>query len=115
MFIRSLWDKVTLDILVIYVVSTEISAVWSKIQGMANDFIILLPNIVFALIVFAIFFFIARTLKQLVRRLTRDRRQAHNLGLVLGRLAQGATILMGLFIALGSRSGLHFEIFSRTF
>ena len=67
---------------------------------MANDFIILLPNIVLALIVFAIFFFIARTLKQLVRRLTRDRRQAHNLGLVLGRLAQGATILMGLFIAL---------------
>lgn len=67
---------------------------------MANDFIILLPNIVLALIVFAIFFFIARTLKGLVKRLTRDRRQAHNLGLVLGRLAQGATILMGLFIAL---------------
>jgi Mechanosensitive ion channel/Conserved TM helix len=86
--------------LVIYVVSTEISAVCNKIQGMANDFIILLPNIVLALIVFAIFFFIARTLKGLVKRLTRDRRQAHNLGLVLGRLAQGATILMGLFIAL---------------
>ncbi len=67
---------------------------------MANDFIILLPNIVLALIVFSIFFFIARTLKRLVRRLTRDRRQAHNLGLVLGRLAQGAMILVGLFIAL---------------
>ena len=67
---------------------------------MANDFIILLPNIVLATIVFAIFFFIARTLKRLVRRLTRDRRQAHNLGLVLGRLAQGAMILIGLFIAL---------------
>jgi small conductance mechanosensitive channel len=81
-------------------VSTEISAVWNKIQGMANDFIILLPNIVLATIVFAIFLFIARTLKRLVRRLTRDRRQAHNLGLVLGRLAQGAVILIGLFIAL---------------
>lgn len=67
---------------------------------MANDFIILLPNIVLATIVFAIFFFIARTLKQLVKRLTRNRRQAHNLGLVLGRLAQGAVILVGLFIAL---------------
>ncbi|PSB42203.1 mechanosensitive ion channel protein MscS [Chamaesiphon polymorphus CCALA 037] len=80
--------------------STEISAVWNKIQDMANDFIILLPNIVLAIIVFSIFFFIARTLKRLVRRLTRDRRQAHNLGLVLGRLAQGAMILVGLFIAL---------------
>jgi small conductance mechanosensitive channel len=80
--------------------STEISAVWNKIQGMANDFIILLPNLVLAIIVFAIFFFIARTLKRIVRKLTRDRRQAHNLGLVLGRLAQGAMILVGLFIAL---------------
>ncbi|WP_373547481.1 mechanosensitive ion channel family protein, partial [Chamaesiphon sp.] len=80
--------------------STEISTVWNKIQGMASDFIILLPNIVLALIVFAIFFFIARTLKRLVKRLTRDRRQAHNLGLVLGRLTQGVVILIGLFIAL---------------
>ena len=59
--------------LVIYVVSTEISAVWSEIQGMERDFIILLTNIGLALIVFAIFFFIARTLKRLVRQLTRDR------------------------------------------
>ncbi|XZN93841.1 MAG: mechanosensitive ion channel family protein [Microcoleus sp.] len=37
---------------------------------MANDFLILLPNIVLALIVFAIFFFIGKTLKRVVRRLT---------------------------------------------
>lgn len=67
---------------------------------MASDFIILLPNLVLALIVFAIFFFTARTLKRVVRQLTRSHRQARNLGLVLGRLAQGATILAGLFIAL---------------
>ncbi len=67
---------------------------------MGNDFIILLPNLVLALIVFAIFFFIARTLKRVVKQLTRDRRQARNLGMVLGRLAQGTTILVGLFIAL---------------
>ncbi|MBW4468090.1 MAG: mechanosensitive ion channel family protein [Pegethrix bostrychoides GSE-TBD4-15B] len=80
--------------------NTEISTVWDKIQMMANDFIILLPNIVLALIVFAVFFFTARTIKRVVRRLTRSRRQARNLGMVLGRLAQGATVLAGLFIAL---------------
>ncbi len=69
-------------------------------QTMVNEFLILLPNLVLALIVFAIFFFIARTMKRTVRKLTRDRRQARNLGLVLGRLAQGATILAGLFISL---------------
>ncbi|MBD3885333.1 mechanosensitive ion channel family protein [Phormidium tenue FACHB-886] len=80
--------------------NAELSTVWDKIQAMANGFFALLPNIVLALIVFAIFFFIARVIKQTVRKLTRNRRQARNLGLVLGRLAQGITILAGLFISL---------------
>ncbi|BAZ20651.1 MscS mechanosensitive ion channel [Kalymmatonema gypsitolerans NIES-4073] len=80
--------------------NTEISAAWNKVQNMINGFMVLLPNIVLALIVFAFFFFIAGRIKGLVKRLTRKHRQARNLGLVLGRLAQGVTILIGLFIAL---------------
>ncbi|WP_449419731.1 mechanosensitive ion channel family protein [Phormidium nigroviride] len=80
--------------------SEEISTLLDKMQAMLNDFIILLPNMVLALIVFAIFFFVARAIKKVVRNLTRNRRQARNLGMVLGRLAQGTTILAGLFIAL---------------
>lgn len=80
--------------------NAELSTVWDKIQAMANGLFALLPNIVLAFIVFAIFFFIARVIKRTVRKLTRDRRQARNLGLVLGRLAQGITILAGLFISL---------------
>jgi small-conductance mechanosensitive channel len=80
--------------------NAEISAVWDKIQGMINGFIVLLPNIVLALIVFAIFFFVARGIKKLVKRVTRNRRHARNLGLVLGRLAQGTTLLVGLFVSL---------------
>jgi small-conductance mechanosensitive channel len=67
---------------------------------MTNSLIVLLPNLVLALIVFAIFWFGARGLKSLVRRLTRRHRQARNLGLVLGRLSQGVVILIGLFVAL---------------
>ncbi|MCY7283706.1 MAG: mechanosensitive ion channel family protein [Cyanobacteria bacterium CAN_BIN43] len=80
--------------------NAEISTLIEKMQAMLNGFIVLLPNLVLALIVFALFFFVARSIKRVVRNLTRDRRQARNLGLVLGRLAQGATILVGLFIAL---------------
>jgi small conductance mechanosensitive channel len=80
--------------------SAEISIIWEKMQKMINDFIVLLPNLVLALIVFAIFFFAARSIKQVVKNLTRNHRQARNLGLVLGRLAQGITVLLGLFIAL---------------
>ncbi len=80
--------------------NAEISALLDKMQRMANDFLILLPNIVLGLIVFTIFIIIGRSIKRLVKRLTRDRRKARNLGMVLGRLAQGATVLVGLFIAL---------------
>ncbi|MEG4288108.1 mechanosensitive ion channel family protein [Microcoleus sp. C2C3] len=78
----------------------EISLVWKKMQSMIDGFTIMLPNIVLALIVFAIFFFLAREIKRVVRRVTRHHRQARNLGLVLGRLAQGIIVLVGLFVAL---------------
>ncbi|RUR83526.1 mechanosensitive ion channel family protein [Chlorogloeopsis fritschii PCC 9212] len=80
--------------------NADISNAWQKVQAMVNGFFALLPNIVLALIVFVIFFFVARTIKQVVKRLTSNRRHARNLGMVLGRLAQGATILLGLFISL---------------
>jgi small conductance mechanosensitive channel len=78
----------------------DIGAFVGKMQVMLNGFIALLPNLILAIIVFAIFFFVARTIKKVVRNLTREHRQARNLGMVLGRLAQGLTILVGLFIAL---------------
>lgn len=78
----------------------QISAAWEKVQGMINGFIALLPNVVLALIVFAIFFVVAGTIRQLVRQLTRNRRHARNLGLILGRLAQWVILLIGLFISL---------------
>ncbi len=79
---------------------TSITAAWNKIQGMIDGLIVLLPNTILAIIVFIVFFFAARWLKMLVKRLTRRHRQARNLGMVLGRLAQGAVILVGLFVAL---------------
>jgi len=80
--------------------NVQISAAWEKVQGMVNGFITLIPNIVLALIVFALFFLAAAAVRRLVRRLTRDRRHARNLGLILGRLAQWTILLIGLFIAL---------------
>jgi small-conductance mechanosensitive channel len=78
----------------------SIAAAWAKIGGLINGFIVLLPNIVLAAIAFIAFFFAARWLKMLVKRLTRRHRQARNLGMVLGRLAQGIVILIGLFVSL---------------
>lgn len=73
---------------------------WLKIQEMINQAIVLLPNLLLAFLVFGFFYLVAGNLKRLVKRLTRRHRQARNLGLVLGRLAQGTTILIGLFVSL---------------
>lgn len=78
----------------------SVSTAWGKMQAMLDGLIVMLPNMVLAVIVFAIFFFTARGIKSLVRRVTRRHRQARNLGLVLGRLSQGTILLVGLFVAL---------------
>lgn len=79
---------------------TSVTSAWGKIQAMVDGFVALLPNLGLAVIVFALFFFVARAVKILVKRLTRRHRQARNLGMVLGRLSQGVIILIGLFVAL---------------
>jgi small conductance mechanosensitive channel len=81
-------------------IMVELTGIWNQLQGMVKGFLALLPSIILAIIVFAIFFYVARITKQIVRRATENRRRARNLGLVLGRLAQGAIILVGLFVAL---------------
>lgn len=81
-------------------IQSAITAAWNKIGGLIESLIVMLPNIALAIVVFIVFFFAARWLKIFVKRLTRRHRQARNLGMVLGRLAQGAVILIGLFVAL---------------
>ncbi|NJN07417.1 MAG: mechanosensitive ion channel family protein [Richelia sp. RM2_1_2] len=78
----------------------EITSAWDRIQLLIDNSIARLPSIILAIIVFIIFFFIARTVKQIIKRVTRHRRNARSLGMVLGRLAQGTIILVGLFVAL---------------
>ena len=80
--------------------TSGVSTAWAKIHGMLNGAIAMLPNLVVAVIVFVIFYLVAREIKQVVKRLTARYQHARSLGLVLGRLAQGAVILVGLFIAL---------------
>lgn len=80
--------------------NVEISAAWQKVQGMINGLIALIPNMVLAIVVFAIFFIVAGMIRRLVRRLTLKRRHARNLGLILGRLTQWIILLVGLFVSL---------------
>ncbi len=80
--------------------NAEVASAWGRVQAIIDGFIASLPSIILSIIVFTVFYFVAKGIRKLVRRLTRHHRHARNLGLVLGRLAQGTIILVGLFISL---------------
>ncbi len=78
----------------------DTSQALKTLQAMGNSFFRLLPHLVLALIVFLLFYFAAKGVRALVRRLNDRYRRHRNVGLVMGRLAQGIIILVGLLWAL---------------
>ena len=78
----------------------DFSRAWKTIIDIANGIIAGLPNFVLALILFGIFYVIARRVRQLVMYMTEKRKRARNLGVILGKLAQGSVIAIGLLVTL---------------
>lgn len=78
---------------------TPIQTSWQQLMSMVKGTIELLPNILVAIVVFIIFWIIAKFSRRVIKNFTK-RKQSRNLGLVLARLSQGLIILVGAFIAL---------------
>ena len=58
------------------------------------------PYIVLALVVFALCYVVAVSVRKLAARFAWRTERRHNLGIVLGRLGQGGIVLLGLLVAL---------------
>ena len=67
---------------------------------MVSGFIERVPYILLGLVVFFIFFFVGKLVRSVVRKIAERNRQHYSLGLVLGRLAQGVIVFIGLLVAL---------------
>lgn len=78
----------------------SLEAAWTKLEAMGIEMIRLLPNMVAAVVVFVVFWVLGQFSRRFVQRVTRRRKNARNVGLVLGRLSQGLLIVFGLFLAL---------------
>ncbi|MBE7157780.1 MAG: mechanosensitive ion channel family protein, partial [Rhodospirillales bacterium] len=72
----------------------------AAVQQMVNGFFERLPYLVLAVGVFFVFFFVARGVRAAVQAVAARHKRHYNLGVVLGRLAHGVIILLGLLIAL---------------
>ena len=78
----------------------DLSEALGTLQAMAAGFVERLPYFAIAAIVYVAFHVIARLSRRLIRHLTERRRKHRNVGLVLGRLAEGGLMLVGVLIAL---------------
>lgn len=80
-------------------IDPQVSNVWDTVNNLINGFFELLPNLVIALVVIAMFWLLAKGVRWLIGRLT-HKQGAANIGIVLGRLAYGGIILLGLLVGL---------------
>ena len=76
----------------------DFSIAWQKINDMGREFMSLLPNLLFGVIVFAVFIFVARGVRSLVDRLTSTRQDSQSLRVLLSRLAYVATLILGILV-----------------
>lgn len=72
----------------------------NTVEKIINGFFAILPKIAIAIIVFLIFFFVARGINALIRQTIERNKKHQNLALVLGRLSEWVILLIGIFIAL---------------
>jgi small conductance mechanosensitive channel len=78
----------------------DLSVALAQIEAMLTGFVRTLPGIVLGLVVFTLFYLVAKAVRRLIRRYAEHRQRYRNLELVLGRLAQWAIIFLGVMIAI---------------
>ena len=75
-----------------------VTKLWNAVQHMIDGVIGRLPELVVALIIFFAFYILSGFVSRGIRRAVIERRQ--NLAVLFGRLASGATVALGLVVAL---------------
>ncbi len=78
----------------------DLSGVLQSVRAMAQDFSERLPYLVFALLVFCVFWMVGVSVRSLTHRAVAGRQRARSLGLVLGRVSQGLIVFLGMMVAL---------------
>jgi small-conductance mechanosensitive channel len=78
------------------------AAAWKTVHEMLRDFSASMPRYIFAIAIALFFFFLSWLVKSLVRRTTSADSSHRTLRLAMGRIAQGAIIVVGTLVAVAA-------------
>ncbi|MDX1463017.1 MAG: mechanosensitive ion channel family protein [Marinirhabdus sp.] len=82
-------------------VSDATDQLWDKLGGWLDALILKLPNFVVAILVMVLFYFIARALSNLVKKLVLRRVKEESIKQIIGQITFAVVLLIGFFVALG--------------
>lgn len=80
-------------------VPIDFSNAWKSGARIINSVISLLPNLVIALVIFAVFLILASMAKSMVRRLSVRHQRHKNLAILLGQLVQTLVLILGFLVS----------------
>ncbi|CAM3574998.1 mechanosensitive ion channel family protein [Zobellia roscoffensis] len=82
-------------------IEDAISKLWSKLDGWLDAIILKLPNIVMAILIMVLFYFIARGVRKLLQKFLLNRISQQSIQDIIARFVFLAVVLIGFFVALG--------------
>ena len=82
-------------------IEDSISKLWDKLDGWLDAIVLKLPNIVMAIFIMVLFYFIARGIRKLMQKFLLNRISQQSIQDIIARFIFLAVILVGFFIALG--------------
>lgn len=78
-----------------------VSKLWEKLDGWLDAIILKIPNFIIAVIVLILFYFIARGVSKVVKRLILRKVKEESVKQIIGQMVFALTLLIGFFVALG--------------
>lgn len=82
-------------------VEDAVAQLWDKLDGWLDAIILKLPNIVMAILVMVLFYFIARGVRKLLHKLVLHKISQVSIQEIIGRVVFLVIVLIGFFVALG--------------
>lgn len=82
-------------------IEEAVNKLWDKMDGWMEAIILKLPNLVLAVLIMIVFYFIARGVKKLFNKFLLNRISQKSIQDIISKMIFVTVILIGFFIALG--------------